>query len=276
MVPLTTRTPSPRLYTLHFKEASPQIKGQSLRHKMSSSFDDPQSRTFAAFPRLPIELRFKIWENASMATRTLELWYSFDNQRFSTFQPVPAVLHTCREARRAGNRMYSLSFGSAKSPPRTYFNPICDIIYFGLRVYDDEVDFMLRFFRRHADSFEDEDQIQRLALTEHLWRIDLEGSVFAPLRSGRTGRKIVKFHQSFPHLKELIFVAGQDGCEGDEEVEGRWETNAGVSLVKRQTNLAAGFQLTQEAVVSTFELRKKEFPDEVFPEITLMEYGYGA
>ncbi|TVY46112.1 hypothetical protein LSUB1_G000042 [Lachnellula subtilissima] len=247
---------------------------------MSSSLDDPQSPTFTAFPLLPIELRFKVWENASMTTRTLELIYSMDNQRFWTFQPVPAVLHTCREARRAGNRIYSLSFGSAKSPPRTYFNPISDIVYFGLRLYDNEVDFMLRFFRRHADSLEDEDQIQRLALTEHLWRIDLEGSVFAPPRSGRAEKKIVKFHQSFPHLKELIFVAGQDGCENDEEdddedkeVEGRWETNAGVSLVKRQTDLAAGFQLTQEAVMSTFESRKKEFPDEMFPDITLMEYG---
>ncbi|TVY88621.1 hypothetical protein LAWI1_G004044 [Lachnellula willkommii] len=244
-----------------------------LKRSMSSSSDDPQSPIFTAFPRLPIELRFKIWENASMATRTLELMYCFTKQRFSAFQPVPAVLHTCREARQAGKRIYFLSFGSAKSPPRTYFNPISDIVYFGVRVYDDEVEFMLRFFRRHADSFEDEEQIQRLALTEDMWRIDLEGNLFARLGSGRTGRKIVKFHQSFPHLKELIFVAGQDGCEDDEEVEGPWETSSGVSLVKRQTDIAAGFQLTREALLSTFESRKKEFPDEVFPEITLMEYG---
>ena len=211
-----------------------------------------------------------------MATRTLELVYRFPNQRFSTFQPVPPVLHTCRESRRLGKRIYHLSFGSAKCPPRTYFNPISDIVYFGLRVFDDEIQFMLRFFRRHAESFEDEDQIQRLALTEHLWRIDLEGSLFPPWRSGRTAQEIVKFHRSFPHLKELIFVAGQDECEdveGDEEVEGPWETNAGVSLVKRQTDLTAEYQLAQEAVVSTFESRKKEFPDEIFPEITLIDYG---
>jgi len=240
---------------------------------MSSSSDAQSTPTFTIFPRLPIELRFKVWENASMATRTLELVYLINDRRFYTLQPVPAVLHTCRESRRVGKRIYHLSFGSAKCPPRTYFNPISDIIYFGFRVYDAEVKSMLKFFRKHTESFEDQDQIQRLALAEYLWRIDREGSLFPPWRSGRTAHKIVEFHQSFPHLKELIFVTGQDECEDDDDIEAGWETNAGVSLVKCQSDLTTEHRLAQEAVVSTFESRKEEFPDEVFPEITVMEYG---
>jgi hypothetical protein len=132
---------------------------------------------------------------------------------------------------------------------------------------------MLRFFHKHAESFEDEDQIQRLALAEHFWRIDREGSLFPPWRSGRTAQQIVKFHQSFPHLKELIFVTGQDDGEDEGDIEACWETYAGVSLVKRQSDLTTEHQSTQDAMISTFEPRKKEFPDEVFPEITVMEYG---
>jgi hypothetical protein len=241
---------------------------------MSSPVDPDTTPTFTVFPLLPIELRFKIWETASMATRTLELMYRFSDRRFSTQQPVPAVLRTCQESRRVGKRIYRLSFGTTKFPPRTYFNPISDIVYFGLRVFDDEVAFMLRFFRKHAPSFEDEDQIQRLALAEHLWRIDREGSLFPPWRSGRTAKKIERFHESFPHLKELMFVTGQDESEDDDDIEELWETDDGVALIKYRSDLTSEQHSAQEAVVSTFEARKKEFPDEFFPEITFMEYGF--
>lgn len=209
-----------------------------------------------------------------MATRTLELAYKISEKRFLTQQPVPAVLHTCKESRRVAKRIYHFSFGSAKFEPRIYFNPISDVIYFGFRVFDDEVNFMLKFFRRHAEALEDEDQIQRLALAEEFWRIDQKGNVFPSWRNGRTTQKILNFHHSFPHLKELLFVTCQDEeGDGDEDIEDKWQTHAGVSLVKRRAELTAEHQLAQEAFVSTFETRKEEFPDELFPEIVVMEYG---
>jgi len=133
---------------------------------------------------------------------------------------------------------------------------------------------MLRFFRKHGSSFENEDQIQRLALAEHLWRVDREGSLFPPWRSGRTAKKIERFHESFPRLKELIFVTGQDETESEDDIEEPWQTNDGVSLIKCRSDLAAEQQLAQEAVITTFEARQKEFPDEDFPEVTFVEYGF--
>ncbi|TVY85358.1 hypothetical protein LSUE1_G000307 [Lachnellula suecica] len=240
-----------------------------------SSSDNSQPATctsFHVFPRLPIELRFKVWECTSMAARTLELTYLFrePERRFRTEQQVPAVLRVCRESRRVGKRIYQLSFGTSKCPPKTYFNPISDIIYFGFRIWDDEVRVILKFFRRMAEYLEEKDQIQRIALSEHLWRVDRKGSLFAPTNSLGTARKIELFHESFPHLKELMLVTDQDECEDEDDIEAEWETIAGVSLVKRQS---AEQDVVQKAVIANFDALRKDYPDELFPDVVAMGYG---
>src|SRR6187402_1059733 len=133
------------------------------------------STSFTRFPDLPTELRLKIWGFAWQAQRVVELQYCIVDRQFFSFQHLPAVLHTSRESREAGLQYYHLSFGTDRHPPGTYFNAANDIVYFGSRQYDDEIEYMLKYFRSHADSTDPQDQIQNLALAEYLWRYDYSG-----------------------------------------------------------------------------------------------------
>jgi hypothetical protein len=228
---------------------------------------------FTKFSDLPTELRLKIWEHASRAPRALELMYCIVDRKFFTFQPAPTVLHTCRESREVGLSNYHLSFGTDKCPPETYFNPTNDTIYFGTRQYDDEISAMVEHFRKQASSLDSRDQIQSLALAAYLWTCDYVGSPFAFARGSRS---ITRFHESFPHLKELVLVKGQAGEDRQEsDLEAKWENYAGVSLVKSTDLLMTSWHdFALEAVISSFESRRYNHPETEFPDVIIMEYGF--
>jgi hypothetical protein len=73
--------------------------------------------TFTLFPNLPKELRLKIWNYATRQSRTLLLsgtWYlertnldKLQNESIENNNKVPAVLHTCSEARQEGLKHYT-------------------------------------------------------------------------------------------------------------------------------------------------------------------------
>jgi hypothetical protein len=189
-----------------------------------------------------------------------------------TFQPPPAVLSTCRESREVGLNNYHVSFGTDTYPPSTYFNSVQDTIYFGSRQYVDEIEYMVKHFRKHSESLENRDQIRRLAMAEYLWRREYDGS---PLQSSRS---FLEIHESFPLLEELVFVKKPD--EGDdltEEVEASWENYAGISLIKspiKPSSLPARRDLLVDSVVSAFQSHRVRYPKSTFPEISVMEYGF--
>lgn len=166
---------------------------------------------FTKFPELPTDLRLKIWGYASNVTRALELVYCMVDRKFFTFQHVPSVLHTNSESREVGLQHDHLSFETDKTPPRTYFNPEKDIVYFGTRQCLDDIGFMMKYFAKAAANFEPRDQIQYLALTEDLWKGSNESSLFyKPFRSiRRTGRLFKTFFTAFPCLKHLYLLAIQ-------------------------------------------------------------------
>ncbi|CZR61610.1 uncharacterized protein PAC_11507 [Phialocephala subalpina] len=89
-------------------------------------------KKFALFSKLPIELRFKIW-NLSPEHRTIEM--RFANNCRSTqydlvFSRVPAVLHVHQESRIEGLRSYNLLFGHKKQCRQpVYFNPEIDRLH---------------------------------------------------------------------------------------------------------------------------------------------------
>ncbi|KAH4065776.1 hypothetical protein HBH98_108680 [Parastagonospora nodorum] len=70
--------------------------------------------TFHPFPRLPFELRAQIWE-MTVEPRTVTVYVKTSNGfrsgawRLVTPTPVPATLHSCREARNHG--LYQKKFG---------------------------------------------------------------------------------------------------------------------------------------------------------------------
>ena len=104
-----------------------------------------EPRTFTCFPKLPVELRLKIWGYASSVTRNVDIWarsldieirYSFQRTLyFYSSLPPPAVLHVNSESRCESLKYYDLDFGTyftfkhadsapftISSPCRVYFN----------------------------------------------------------------------------------------------------------------------------------------------------------
>jgi hypothetical protein len=75
----------------------------------STSSSWPLTR-FLLFPRLPTELRLKIWA-CTITPRTLEFHHDPATNRFRTRgHPIPVVLHISRESRAEGLAHYALAF----------------------------------------------------------------------------------------------------------------------------------------------------------------------
>lgn len=84
-------------------------------------------KEFTLFPRLPIELRFKIWE-ASIEARIVTVdplqrdTVHGPVNKSAVWQKVPAILHTHEESRCWGLRIYRLSFAELLTVRPAYFN----------------------------------------------------------------------------------------------------------------------------------------------------------
>lgn len=107
-------------------------------------------RSFTCFPKLPIELRLKIWKDVCHLPRYVDIWTGYHRvykdrgeqilsafTRHVTLCGVPAVLHTTRESRKEALEHYTLAFGSNQTlhygiqlsiPPRIYVDWKSDII----------------------------------------------------------------------------------------------------------------------------------------------------
>ncbi|KAK0113468.1 hypothetical protein ONS96_014332 [Cadophora gregata f. sp. sojae] len=95
----------------------------------STSFDATTTTVkFALFPKLPAELRVRIWKLASNETRNVDIWVrnihvGIWNSPYAgtpTWSPyalysstkAPSILHVCHESRVEGLKYYVLDFGS--------------------------------------------------------------------------------------------------------------------------------------------------------------------
>jgi 2EXR family len=230
---------------------------------------------FTKFPEFPTELRLKIWAYSARTPRLLTLQYCIVDRKFFSFQNLPAILHTSQESRAVGLHYYHLSFGTDKHSPGTYFNTNDDIIYFGSEQYDDEIDYMVRYFENTSTGVGPRDQIRNLALAEYLWRRDYH---YSPFASRRGNWAIQKFSRTFPHLNQLIYVKGPkapfDGGEESEEHVVSIGSYAGPSLIKsgRDPDLARNPNLALDAVMSLFQAGKQESGTRRYPEVTVMEF----
>ncbi|KAL8370868.1 hypothetical protein RB595_000961 [Gaeumannomyces hyphopodioides] len=118
----------------------------------------PTGQAFRCFPRLPPELRIKIWSFAFEEDRVVPLrWCEGDDDAAepgprgtpgrrprrrqqrrgtagcTTTARPPAALHVCHESRREALRRYQPSFGAASLPGRVLFDPERDLPFFGAR-----------------------------------------------------------------------------------------------------------------------------------------------
>lgn len=111
-----------------------------LTEEIAPTFD-----VFYLFPKLPIEIRSNIWDEASSVPRIVRMLV-LESQTpkagrkitYSSATPVPAVLHSTRESRQHALQHYQLSFGCLMDTilgkaSTVYLNLSQDIVYFPSR-----------------------------------------------------------------------------------------------------------------------------------------------
>jgi hypothetical protein len=125
--------PSPDLST-----TSPEPSGEILpfdKHQqavVNPQIESPSQSvtTFTVFPKLPVELRFKIWKLALPGTRVVAINFDYESETITSSARIPAALHTCRESRLEALKVYKLTFGYLMDPGKVYFNPFSDILLY--------------------------------------------------------------------------------------------------------------------------------------------------
>ncbi|RYO74014.1 hypothetical protein DL764_011021 [Monosporascus ibericus] len=171
---------------------------------MSSTPLDAQSRAaFEFFPRLPAELRLEIWR-LSCSERVVEVFYDSDEDRCLTTSKPPAILHTCRESRNEGLRIFRKSFGTTSHEPRIYFCPELDTLYLprpALLGYGDHA-------RDFTELVGDTGDVIDLAIDY------VDPAIRQPWE---TYNKFVLM-ESFPKVKEVFLVVGSDHSSDELEV----------------------------------------------------------
>jgi hypothetical protein len=78
---------------------------------------------FTLFPQLLSELRVKIWKHSlnNITPRLIEIHPDVKEGGYYSPARIPAILHTCYESRQEALKVYKLSFGTEKIPPRIFF-----------------------------------------------------------------------------------------------------------------------------------------------------------
>lgn len=116
--------------------------------------------TFHPFPRLPFELRARIWE-MSVEPRAVEIRFKRACETWGTVHyaesstPMPGVLQACREVRNLG--LYQRAFSSGDEPRYVWVNFETDMISIGdtdLEIIDDPpLIRRLRFERQNTEGW---------------------------------------------------------------------------------------------------------------------------
>ncbi|OIW33748.1 hypothetical protein CONLIGDRAFT_190418 [Coniochaeta ligniaria NRRL 30616] len=175
---------------------------------------------FHLFPRLPPEIRIKIWNFSLPDPRIVEVRCGSDS--ISNKVPIglggvtgclssasiPVTLGVCRESRAETSRRYKAMFGFAGRPGRVYFDPARDVLYFGANgtgLMGPHAQFRTVFALCESD----------LACVR---RIAVDEAVLGPVSPGyselerfmataRAVYQILTWVLRLPGLEELIFVS---------------------------------------------------------------------
>lgn len=97
-----------------------QDQVQNLTQQLQESCSLQQPKIFHSFPRLPPELRRKIWRHALPSPRTMSVDFIQRSRHsapeFEPNQPPPMLLHVCHESREVALENYELVFRSQNPP----------------------------------------------------------------------------------------------------------------------------------------------------------------
>ncbi len=99
-----------------------------LRRRATSAKPKPLS-AFILFPKLPVELRLKVYTlHLHATTRFVQIHWDSRQRSFKSLKRVPPLLHTCQESRHEALKIYQLRFASSPELARVYFSYGQDIL----------------------------------------------------------------------------------------------------------------------------------------------------
>lgn len=183
---------------------------------------------FEVFPKLPAELRLKIWKEAMPGPRVMEVCYTADresfqgeridyenhggmtaqyadhmqndaNYKFGTHCPPPTLLAVCQESRAETLTVYSARLETAGKKSNVMFHPINDTISFHFYWKGDDED--AKRLTSRSFSERSRNSIQHMAFDSLNW--------FSSLSDDPIGLA------DFPALTDVTFVGHhEDCCEG--------------------------------------------------------------
>jgi hypothetical protein len=172
----------------------------------------PIATTFELFPKLPPELRLRIW-GYTILPRVIDLIYDQERDQFLSFNSmVPAILHVCRESRMVGLEVESLkpTFGTDSHSPKIWFDFARDVLFF-----DDWMSacsFKFRYFPTRLNDLQAQNQLGRprypdgsmdrdLMAAVELVAVNYDADDYLQVR--RNARNMLSL---FPNLKTLFVV----------------------------------------------------------------------
>ncbi|KXH30884.1 hypothetical protein CSIM01_01478 [Colletotrichum simmondsii] len=191
----------------------------------------PQSLTqFHLFPRLPVELRLKIWNLNLPPPRVVPIRCGAKSLSFAShaqsprpsssgctsYTAVPTNLHACHESRLEALKSYHLSFGMTRNPGQIFFDKAHDVLYFGARDGYMASEAQFRTVMALCDP-EDISQVRRLAINDSLFWVD---TMYQSMSAANLTVEVLKqIRARMPKLEELVFVPRDENPVYNDEVE---------------------------------------------------------
>ncbi|KAK1987041.1 hypothetical protein LZ30DRAFT_746078 [Colletotrichum cereale] len=188
------------------------------------------SSNFHLFPRLPMELRLKIWTFNLPPPRVVPIRCGAKSLTFASaadlprpptsgctsYAPVPVNLHVCRESRHEALASYRLSFGMTRNPGQILFDNAQDVLYFGAR--DGYMASGAQFLTvMTLCDPADLAGVRHLAINDSLFWID---GLYQSMSAANLTVEVLKhIRLRMPRLERLVFVPRDENPVYDDQVE---------------------------------------------------------
>ncbi|OAA53395.1 hypothetical protein ISF_08748 [Cordyceps fumosorosea ARSEF 2679] len=177
------------------------------------------SATFSLFPKLPAELRLRIWKHSLPGTRIVPVHCGADELVVdssvglvaaigcTTTIPNPTNLNICTESRAEAIKSYRRCFGFVGQPGHIYFDPSRDVLYFGPRQGCMAAHAQFRTCMALCDSSELA-AVRRIAISDALFWI---GDAYRSTAAASLTIDVLRIvSQCLPNLQELVFVPREE------------------------------------------------------------------
>jgi len=157
---------------------------------------------FELFPKLPIELRLKVWKLSMPGPRRVDVRFLSDGRRgdHEFTAEMPVLLHVCQESRNEVLKKYEVIFKHPKALNQCYFNFELDTLHMLYSSCSQKYQFVAK--SKSPDSIK---KVQKLAID------GVSCSTFFQRSSGSHGKALIL---EFQNLKELSFVVENHNIDG--------------------------------------------------------------